>query len=85
MSRDGGAPQGAGVLFYGPLNGTLLAEEAGLMVWGDETNETWGSVDVAGVGDVNGDSRPDLVLGTSSSSDSGSLSGSATLIWGGGL
>ena len=80
MSRDGGAPQGAGALFYGPLNGTLLAEEAGLMVWGDETNETWGSVDVAGVGDVNGDSRPDLVLGTSSSSDSGPLSGSATLI-----
>jgi hypothetical protein len=84
MGTDPGNPPGVALLFYGPVSGGGLADDADFILWGDSSEDEAGQ-DVAGIGDVNGDSRPDLLVGISDSDENGNLSGSAALILGGGL
>ena len=84
MGVDPLNPTGAAILLYGPVSGGILADDADFTVWGDATDDEAGH-DVSGGGDINGDGRPDLVVGISDSDENGSLSGSALVILGGGL
>jgi hypothetical protein len=56
MGTNPTAPTGSTTLFYGPVSGGFLSDDSEFTVWGNETDDELGQ-DVAGVGDVNGDSR----------------------------
>ena len=84
MGEDPSAPTGAAALFYGPVTGGLLADDADFLLWGDRADDEAGH-HVAAAGDVNGDGLSDLLLGISDSDENGSLAGSAVVIFGGGL
>ena len=72
---------GAAYLFLGPLSGTLDASTADARWSGVSTAEGAGRA-VMGVGDVDGDSFPDLAIGAPDNADSATGSGTAYLFFG---
>ena len=80
-NRDGGLHGGAAYLMTGPVTGTVDLAAADVALLGDATNQAqhdWqAGQSVAGAGDVDGDGRADLLIGT--------FGGDAYLVYGSSL
>jgi hypothetical protein len=70
---------GAAYLFYGPITGTLDADDADAIRYGDLAGDLGGYA-VAGAGDSDGDGLDDLLVGAPEDDAHGSGSGAAYLI-----
>jgi hypothetical protein len=79
-----GVDEGRAVVFYAPFAGTLSVADAGFVLYGEAAND-YAAWDVAGVGDADGDGRPDLLVGAMSFSGALSYQGAAYLWSGGGI
>ncbi|MCK6505160.1 FG-GAP-like repeat-containing protein [Myxococcota bacterium] len=78
----GGAGSGGAWLLPGPVPAEgLLAELAGAVLVGEDADDQAGSA-LAGVGDVDGDGWPDLVIGAAQADPFGSRTGAAWLLRG---
>lgn len=85
-----GAPDGTSTdegragLFYGPYTGTLILDDADLLLYGTRAYDYAGYT-VHGAGDATGDGYPDLLIGAFFYSDAYSYQGAAYLWEGGGF
>ena len=61
-SGGGDAGAGSGYLFYGPLEGPVLAGEADVILE-EQAGGGWFGNSIAGSGDLNGDGRRDIIVG----------------------
>ncbi len=79
--HDGGGPDsGAAFLFYGPLTGTDLANTADLFLAGAGEYD-YAGYSCAGAGDLDGDGRPDLLIGSYGSDLGGEESGAFQVVF----
>ena len=72
---------GQAFVFYGPLAGERTAASADAIITGSFANESFGA-SVASAGDVNGDGRPDLIVGAPRFPLNGQGTGRAYLFYG---
>ena len=77
----GGTTSGAAYLFFGPLSGTIGAEDAPLKLVGESASD--GAGGAAGLGDQDGDGYPELLVGSPGDDDGGTDAGAVYLILGG--
>ena len=79
-----GADEGAMYVVFGPVSGggvTTSVDDAGLVLAGGDENGRFG-LDVAGLGDVNGDGAPDFASGASNHSEHETLNRTANgAVW----
>ena len=78
---EGGNGAGAAYLVLGPVAGTLSLANTDAKLLGEEEFDAAG-VSVSSAGDVDGDGRPDLLLGAISNDEGGNQAGAAYLVHG---
>ncbi len=76
---DGGSDAGAGYVIYGPISGTASLKAADVKVTGEQANDNAGA-SVATAGDVDGDGRDDLLIGTYHEDAAGDNAGATYLL-----
>lgn len=74
-----GTDEGAAYLLLGPVTGDIHLKTADAMLWGDSAEDLAGYT-VNTRGDINGDGRADLLVGTPFDADGGSGAGAAWLV-----
>jgi Putative metal-binding motif/FG-GAP repeat len=75
---------GAAIVVYGPFSGSSVAEDVGVVMTGLDADQDLGTA-VAGLGDVDGDGVPDLLIGAPGDSTGGSYAGALWFVSGAGL
>jgi len=84
QQASGGTDAGAGYLFYGPISGTLLAEDAPLVLTGESAFQSAGDAGTIGV-DINDDGLDDVLLGAPGDDVAGTDAGAVYGVLGTGL
>ncbi|HRZ95820.1 MAG TPA: hypothetical protein P5262_04640, partial [Candidatus Moranbacteria bacterium] len=79
---DGSNNSGSAFIFYGGVASGAATSKANVKLTGDSESDWFGDC-VSGAGDVNGDGKNDVIVGSDWDDDGGSNSGSAFIFYGG--